>query len=91
MCDVILAANDEEFTAHKTILASCSPYFHAMFSCFEESRQNKINLKEVDSKALGLLLDYVYTSEVQVTEDNVQVYLSSSSVFDDESTPAKFV
>ena len=26
------------------------------------------------ARALALLIDFVYTSEIQVTEDNVQVY-----------------
>lgn len=55
------------------VLASCSPYFYAMFMSFEESKQDRITLQEVDSQALTLLVDYVYTSEVQVTEENVQV------------------
>lgn len=74
LCDVVLiTTNLEEFPAHKALLASCSPYFHAMFSCFEESTQNKVVLQDVDPKALSLLLDYVYSAEIQVNEDNVQV------------------
>ena len=88
LCDVILLTTDQqEFSAHKAVLASCSPYFHAMFSCFEESHQNRIVLQDIDPKALSLLLDYVYTSEIQVNEDNVQVlkfltFLYSKNIFD---------
>ena len=73
MCDVTLVVNGNEFPAHKTTLACCSPYFHAMFTCFEESKQHTIILKDIDPKALELLLEYIYTSKVQITEDNVQV------------------
>lgn len=73
LCDVTLVADNIEVAAHKMVLAACSPYFHAMFTCFEESRQERIVLQGVDSDALQLLIEYVYTSEVQVTEDNVQV------------------
>lgn len=64
-----------EIPAHKMVLASCSPYFYAMFSGsdFEESHQDKITVQGVDFHALQLLVDYVYTSYVNVTEDNVQV------------------
>lgn len=55
------------------VLASCSPYFYAMFTSFEESKQDRITLQGVDHQALSLLVEYVYTSEVQVTEENVQV------------------
>lgn len=70
-----------EIPAHRMVLASCSPYFYAMFSgCdFEESRQNRITVQGVDHLALQLLVEYVYTSIVEVTEENVQV--SSNVLF----------
>jgi kelch-like protein 2/3 len=55
------------------VLAACSPYFYAMFTSFEESKQERITLQGVDSQALQLLVEYVYSSEVHVTEENVQV------------------
>lgn len=64
-----------EIPVHKMVLASCSPYFYAMFSRsdFDESHQDKITVQGVDFHALQLLVEYVYTSYVDVTEDNVQV------------------
>lgn len=41
---------------------------------FEESRQDRIVLQDIDGGALQLLIDYVYTAEVLVTEENVQVH-----------------
>ena len=38
-----------------------------------ESKQNVINIKEVDANALEQLVEYCYTAEVKVTEENVQV------------------
>lgn len=74
-CDVTLIAENMEIPAHKMVLASCSPYFYAMFSGseFEESRQDRITVQGVDFHALQLLIEYVYTSYVDVTEENVQV------------------
>lgn len=62
------------------VLASCSPYFYAMFTGFEESRQDRITLQGVDHRALQLLIEYVYTSVVEVTEDNVQVLLTAANL-----------
>lgn len=64
-----------EILAHKMVLAAASPYFYAMFSGsdFEESHQDRITVQGVDYHALQLLIEYVYTSYVDVTEENVQV------------------
>jgi len=74
LCDVTLVADSTEVPAHKMVLAACSPYFYAMFTSFEESKQDRITLQGVDSQALQLLVEYVYSSEVHVTEENVQVW-----------------
>ena len=74
LCDVVLKAGTLELSAHKVVLASASPYFFAMFTGeMSESRQNVVTLREIDSSALELLVDFAYTAEIEVTEDNVQV------------------
>lgn len=80
MCDVILVADSVEIPAHKIVLASCSPYFYAMFNSFEESKQHRITLKEIDHQALVLLIEYAYTSEIHVTEENVQALLPAANL-----------
>ncbi|KAF7990310.1 hypothetical protein HCN44_000115 [Aphidius gifuensis] len=81
LCDVILEADDgSDVQAHKMVLAACSPYFYAMFTSFEERDQQRIKLQGVDHAALELLVDYVYTAEVQVTEENVQVLLPAANL-----------
>lgn len=32
LCDIVLHVSNKEIKAHKVVLASCSPYFHAMFT-----------------------------------------------------------
>ena len=77
LCDVVLLTSDQqEFPAQKAVLASCSPYFHAMFDRFDESHQERIILQDIDPKALGLLLDYIYSSEFQISEENAQVIIN---------------
>ena len=75
LTDVTLIAAGYEVKAHKAVLASCSPYFYAMFTGFDEKNKSKIILRDVDPEALKLLVNYVYTSEVDVTEENVQTLL----------------
>ena len=38
-----------------------------------ESRAKRVRIKEMGGWTLGLLIDYIYTAEIQVTEENVQV------------------
>jgi len=73
LCDVTIVAEDMEISAHRVVLAACSPYFHAMFTGeMSESRAKRVRIKEVDGWTLRMLIDYVYTAEIQVTEENVQ-------------------
>lgn len=44
-----------------------------MFSSFDESNKDLINIRKLDSTILQLLIDYIYTGEIIVTEINVQV------------------
>lgn len=38
-----------------------------------ESQAKRVRIKEVDGWTLKMLIEYVYTAEIQVTEENVQV------------------
>ena len=75
LCDVIIKTGSVEFPAHKVVLASCSAYFYAMFTGeLSESKQMNVTMKDVDPVALEMLLEFAYTAEIQVTEENVQVW-----------------
>ena len=52
--------------AHKMVLAACSPYFYAMFTGFTERESSRVTLQGLDPEALQTLVDYVYTSLVEV-------------------------
>jgi len=80
LCDVTLVAENAEIPAHKMVLAACSPYFYAMFTGFTERDENRVTLQAIDSDALQILVDYVYTSEVEVTEENVQSLLPAANL-----------
>ena len=51
-----------------------------MFTGFEEKNQERVKLVDVDPHALSILVNYVYTSTVDVTEANVQTLLPAANL-----------
>ncbi|GFG36854.1 hypothetical protein Cfor_08667 [Coptotermes formosanus] len=81
LCDVVLKTGVDSIHAHRVVLASVSPYFYAMFNDdMAEKLQNEVTLHDVDATALQQLVEYSYTGEILITEDNVQVLLPASSL-----------
>ncbi|XP_022106551.1 kelch-like protein 2 [Acanthaster planci] len=82
LVDVVLCVEDEEFPCHRCVLASSSPYFHAMFTAdLVESRQEKIRIGVVDAISMRLILDYAYTATLEITEGNVQGLMLAVNMF----------
>jgi len=76
LCDVVLCVGELEIYAHKVVLASFSPYFYAMFTNdVVESRQNSITLKSMDPRSVEILIEFAYTAQIKITEENVQYLL----------------
>ncbi|KAM9322697.1 kelch-like protein 40a [Pholidichthys leucotaenia] len=71
--DCVLKVKDKEFPCHRLVLAASSPFFKAMFlSKLEESKKREIVLKDVEPGVMGMILRYLYTSDIDLTEQNVQ-------------------
>ncbi|XP_044150124.1 kelch-like protein 40 [Bufo gargarizans] len=80
--DCILKIKGKEFPCHRLVLAACSSYFRAMFvSDLEESRKKEIDLEDVDPDVMEKILNYIYTSEIEITEKNVQDIFSVANMF----------
>lgn len=79
-CDVSLVVGMVEIIAHKMVLAACSVYFYAMFVEFGENHQQHVVIEGVDAQSLRTIVEYVYTSCLEITEDNVQQLLSAADL-----------
>ncbi|XP_060880188.1 ring canal kelch homolog isoform X2 [Metopolophium dirhodum] len=80
-CDMKLETDDGIIVSvHKVVLVSASPYFHAMFTSFSEGDKDFVHLREFDSNILQLLIDYIYTGKIMVTEQNVMVLLQAANL-----------
>ncbi|XP_049583266.1 kelch-like protein 23 [Syngnathus scovelli] len=76
-------ADDSErvFRCHKALLSARSSYFQIMFTADMKERSNSvIKLAGVDCEVLAVLVDYVYTAQVSITEKNVQSLLEAADL-----------
>ena len=81
LCDVILKVGSKEIPAHRLVLSACSPYFCAMFTNqMLESQQNYVTLTDLDGQTVEEIVDFAYTGEITIHEDNVQPLLKAASI-----------
>ena len=79
-CDVILEVESRQLTSHRCVLAANSQFFYTMFSSgMKESNQKLLNLQSVGFDSMSLILDYFYTREIVINDDNVLELLNASS------------
>ena len=73
--DVVLSAGSQTFKAHKLVLSICSPYFQNLFRQLGPEK-HVIFLKDISTKHLELLLQYMYMGEIRVKEEELVTVLS---------------
>lgn len=82
--DCTLKVGDHSVPCHRLIVAACSPYFREIF--FTEDGKEIENTKEVvleDVKPsiLELIIKYLYSAEIDITDDNVQDIIAVANRF----------
>ena len=81
LCDVVLQLGARKIHAHRVVLSACSNYFCAMFTnSMLESQKETVTLVDLDGKAVEDLVEFAYTSKIDIHEDNVQPLLKASSI-----------
>ncbi|XP_028326163.1 kelch-like protein 41b [Gouania willdenowi] len=73
--DCTLKVGDRNLPCHRLIMAACSPYFREIF--FTEDGKEVENTKEVvlddvNPTILDMIVQYLYSAEIDLTDDNVQ-------------------
>ncbi|NXO03295.1 KLH34 protein, partial [Rhinopomastus cyanomelas] len=80
LCDVLLKVQGSEFPAHKSLLATSSDYFRAMFKGYtQESRASVIHLHVVSPAGLQRVLDFIYTSLLPLSFESLEDTLEAAS------------
>ena len=71
-CDVTVIVEGQEFRAHKCVLGMLSDFYDKMF--FTEMKEhftNEVVIKGVSKVAFEVILEFLYTSEMHLSMDNV--------------------
>ena len=80
LCDVTLSVDNQNFSAHKIVLASGSPYFNAMFTNeHKESKQEQVLINGIDATTFESLLNFIYSSVLEICVENVQNLLAGAN------------
>ncbi|XP_069577170.1 LOW QUALITY PROTEIN: kelch-like protein 41b [Brachyistius frenatus] len=82
--DCTLKVGDRSFPCHRLIMAACSPYFREIF--FTEDGKEAQNTKEVvledvNPSILDMIVRYLYSAEIDLTDDNVQDIVAVANRF----------
>ncbi|CAL1548669.1 unnamed protein product, partial [Lymnaea stagnalis] len=70
--DYEVKVEDETFKCHRLILATCSPFFNALFrSNWKETTDKVTTLNDMSSATFKLILTAIYTGSDVLTDENV--------------------
>ncbi|KAM9842756.1 kelch repeat and BTB domain-containing protein 11 [Aulostomus maculatus] len=72
--DLVIEVGGQTINAHKSVLAEKSDYFKARLS------RDILKVKGVSYKTLSTLIDYVYTSQMNVCKDNVVDVITGAKI-----------
>lgn len=75
LCDCMLVVKGVCFKAHKNVLAAFSQYFRSLFQNSSGQKSDVFHLDVKNVSGIGQILDFMYTSRLDLSQDNVQVVL----------------
>lgn len=85
-CDVTIVIENQEFSAHKVILTSSSPYFYTMFlSDFGERAKSRVELKGLDVNSFEVIVKFIYTGQLEISTENAQSLIMAASLLQMDS------
>ncbi|XP_026370178.1 zinc finger and BTB domain-containing protein 49 isoform X2 [Ursus arctos] len=75
LCDCMLVVKGVCFKAHKNVLAAFSQYFRSLFQNSSGQKSDVFHLDIKNVSGIGQILDFMYTSHLDLNQDNIQVML----------------
>jgi len=81
LCDVILVVEEDKFVAHRNVLTASSPYFKNLFETNDKPSE-PIVIESVTSEGVSALLNYIYTSEIQLSMKNISTVITAAKLLE---------
>ncbi|XP_055988810.1 zinc finger and BTB domain-containing protein 49 isoform X1 [Sorex fumeus] len=75
LCDCTLVVKGVCFKAHKNVLAAFSQYFRSLFQNSSGQKNDVFHLDIKNVSGIGQILDFMYTSHLDLNQGNVQIML----------------
>ncbi|KAL9922400.1 kelch-like protein 25 [Glossina fuscipes fuscipes] len=89
-CDFALEVGGETIYAHRLVLTIASPYFAALFkNDTKEKATGLVKLVDNDVSAVKTIVEYIYSGELPLTEENVQSICTTSDYLQIEWVKSK--
>ncbi|XP_076805545.1 kelch-like protein 21 isoform X1 [Clavelina lepadiformis] len=80
--DLVLVTDGKEIPCHKAVLCCASHYFSELITANSASRYlQKIHLNDASSQTIMQLVDYAYTSKININDDNIEHILSAATLY----------
>lgn len=83
LIDCVLKVGDRSIPCHRLIMAACSPYFRELFFSADGKEVNKkeVVLENLDPSVMEVIVNYMYSAEIDINDNNVQDILTIASRF----------
>lgn len=83
LIDCVLKVGDRSIPCHRLILAACSPYFRELYFSADgtEMDQMDVVLENLDPNIMEVIVNYMYSAEIDINDNNVQDILAAANRF----------
>lgn len=83
LIDCVLKVGDRSIPCHRLILAACSPYFRELFfsSDSKDADKKEVTLENLDPVLMEAIVNYMYSAEIDINNNNVQELLTVANRF----------
>lgn len=79
LTDVTIRVDCQQFDAHKAVLVACSGFFYSVFMDPDNANLRSITLdSRVDPKSFSILLDFMYTSCLNLNDSHILATLNAA-------------